>query len=71
MAISVGVVREYDTEKGIGIIEQANGAGVTVYSSAVVHSGLQTLHEGQRVGFLVVDSGEFFQAENIVLLESS
>ncbi len=71
MTISVGTVKMYDEDKGVGFIEHGNGAGVTVYANAVARSGLLTLRKGQRVGFLVIDNENLLQAENIVILDNA
>ena len=66
--MSSGTVKFFNSTKGFGFIEQGGGQpDVFVHISAVERSGLQTLAEGQKVNFDVVQdrrSGKF-AAENL------
>jgi cold shock protein len=50
-----GTVKFFNSTKGFGFIEQGGGQpDVFVHISAVERSGMQTLNEGQKVTFDVV-----------------
>lgn len=47
-----GTVKWFNDQKGFGFIVPDNGSNdVFVHISAVQKAGMQTLHEGQKVGF--------------------
>jgi len=53
--MNTGVVKFFNTTKGFGFIQPDDGkADVFVHISAVERSGMQSLHEGQRVSFDIV-----------------
>lgn len=53
--MSAGTVKFFNSVKGFGFIEQGNGQpDVFVHISAVERSGLQSLVEGQKLNFDVV-----------------
>jgi CspA family cold shock protein len=50
--VATGTVKFFNTNKGFGFIEQANGGpDVFVHISALQRSGLEGLAEGQKVSF--------------------
>ena len=49
--MSEGTVKWFNAEKGFGFIQQAEGDDVFVHISAVERAGLNTLNEGQKLGF--------------------
>ena len=50
-----GTVKWFNSQKGFGFIQPANGGqDVFVHISAVERAGLRELREGQRVAFEVV-----------------
>jgi CspA family cold shock protein len=50
-----GVVKFFNTQKGFGFIQPADGSkDVFVHISAVERAGMSTLNEGQKVTFDVV-----------------
>lgn len=52
--MQVGVVKWFNGQKGFGFIQpEEGGADVFVHASAVERAGMQGLHEGQRIGFVV------------------
>ncbi|MFG1423706.1 cold-shock protein [Roseixanthobacter liquoris] len=54
--MATGTVKFFNTQKGFGFIQQdGGGADVFVHISDVERSGLNTLNEGQKVSFDVVD----------------
>ena len=55
--MQTGTVKWFNSQKGFGFIEpEAGGKDVFVHISAVERAGLQSLVEGQKVGFeLLVD----------------
>ena len=63
-----GTVKWFNSQKGFGFIQPANGGqDVFVHISAVERAGMSTLNEGQSVSFdIVADrrSGKF-AAENL------
>jgi cold shock protein len=63
-----GVVKWFNTTKGFGFIApDGGGKDVFVHVTAVQRAGLQTLNEGQRVTFDVVDDRKGKKAENLVV----
>jgi CspA family cold shock protein len=66
--VTTGTVKFFNTTKGFGFIQPDNGGtDVFVHISAVQRAGLQSLAEGQKVSFEVVQdrrSGKS-AAENI------
>ncbi|MBY0533214.1 MAG: cold-shock protein [Xanthobacteraceae bacterium] len=53
--MSTGTVKWFNTQKGFGFIQPDDGGkDVFVHISAVQRSGLQTLNEGQKISFEVV-----------------
>lgn len=49
---NTGTVKWFNTQKGYGFIENADGSGdVFVHISAVEKAGMQALKEGQTVSF--------------------
>ena len=63
-----GTVKWFNATKGFGFIEQDNGKDVFVHHSAIQADGYQTLDEGARVKFDVVDGPKGSAAENVVQL---
>jgi CspA family cold shock protein len=54
--MTTGTVKWFNETKGFGFIELDNGSGDTfVHISAVQRSGLNTLKEGAKVGFDIVE----------------
>lgn len=49
--MSEGTVKWFNPEKGFGFIQQTAGDDVFVHISAVERAGLNTLNEGQKLGF--------------------
>ncbi|MGA8321201.1 MAG: cold-shock protein [Xanthobacteraceae bacterium] len=54
--MSTGTVKWFNSQKGFGFIQPEDGGkDVFVHISAVERAGLNTLNEGQKVFFDVVD----------------
>jgi CspA family cold shock protein len=54
--MSTGTVKWFNNQKGFGFIQPEDGGkDVFVHISAVERAGLNTLNEGQKVSFDVVD----------------
>jgi CspA family cold shock protein len=49
--MSAGTVKWFNATKGFGFIQQDGGDDVFVHISAVERAGLNTLNEGQKIGF--------------------
>ncbi|MEC7965181.1 MAG: cold-shock protein [Pseudomonadota bacterium] len=68
--MTTGTVKWFNETKGFGFIELDNGSGDTfVHISAVQRSGLDSLKEGAKVGFDIIEdrmSGKS-SAENLQL----
>jgi CspA family cold shock protein len=47
----MGIVREYDRTRGLGIIEMETGERAFVRYSAILGEGVRVLHSGDRVAF--------------------
>ena len=65
--MATGTVKWFNSEKGFGFIEQADGGpDVFVHFSAIESDGYRELRENQRVEFNVKDGDKGPQAENVV-----
>ncbi|MCO6439588.1 MAG: cold-shock protein [Nitrococcus mobilis] len=54
--MAIGTIKWFNSVKGYGFIQPENGSrDVFVHISAVERSGLETLNEGQRVSYEVVE----------------
>ena len=62
-----GTVKWFNSQKGYGFIQPADGGGkdVFVHISAVERAGLSTLNEGQRVEYEIVSNRGKDSAENL------
>ncbi|HMN50732.1 MAG TPA: cold-shock protein [Xanthobacteraceae bacterium] len=61
-----GVVKFFNTQKGFGFIQPADGSkDVFVHISAVERSGMSTLNEGQKVTFEIVNERGKLAASNL------
>jgi CspA family cold shock protein len=66
--MATGTVKWFNATKGFGFIApDGGGKDVFVHVTAVQRAGLQSLSEGQRVTFDVVDDRKGKKAENLVL----
>jgi len=63
-----GTVKWFNSTKGFGFIERADGQDVFVHYSAIDSTGYRSLEEGQRVEFNVVDGQKGPQAQNVVVI---
>ena len=64
-----GTVKWFNSGKGYGFIERAEGPDVFVHFSALPdNGGYRNLEEGQHVEFDVVQGQKGPQAENVVLI---
>ena len=62
-----GTVKWFNTEKGFGFIEPAEGGkDVFVHITAVHQAGLQTLKEGQKVSYDLIENRGREAAGNLV-----
>jgi CspA family cold shock protein len=68
--MATGVVKWFNPTKGYGFIVPDDGAGsdVFVHISAVEKAGLNTLNDGQKVGYELVNNKGKTSAENLQLL---
>ena len=63
-----GTVKWFSNEKGYGFIERAEGEDVFVHFSAITMDGYNSLQEGQRVEFEVVQGQKGLQAANVSVI---
>ncbi|WP_256084055.1 cold-shock protein, partial [Staphylococcus aureus] len=61
-----GTVTWFNAEKGFGFIEREDGSDVFVHFSAIAEDGSQSLEEGPKVEFDIVDGARGEQAANVV-----
>ncbi len=61
-----GKVKWFNSEKGFGFIERAEGKDVFVHFSAIQDQGFKDLEEGQAVKFTVTKTDKGFQAKNVI-----
>lgn len=61
-----GTVKWFNSEKGFGFIQPANGGkDVFVHISAVERAGLSGLNEGQQISYELVENRGRTSAENL------
>ncbi len=60
-----GTVKWFNSEKGFGFIEQAEGPDVFVHFSEIQGTGYKTLDEGQAVEFEVTQGPKGAQASQV------
>ncbi|APH05463.1 cold-shock protein [Bacillus weihaiensis] len=65
---TTGTVKWFNSEKGFGFIEVAEGNDVFVHFSAITGEGFKTLEEGQQVEFNIVEGNRGPQADDVVKL---
>jgi CspA family cold shock protein len=54
-----GIVKSFDSEKGYGFIQPADGSiAVFVHAKAVLSAGMNTLVEGQKLTFEIEQDGK-------------
>ena len=64
-----GTVKWFNSGKGYGFIQRAEGADVFVHFNAIINNGgYRSLEEGQRVQFNVVQGQKGLQAENVEVI---
>ena len=61
-----GKVKWFNEAKGYGFIQQDNGPDVFVHFSAIKTEGFNTLAEGQRVQFDIVEDEKGLKAANVI-----
>ncbi len=62
-----GTVKWFNSDKGFGFIQRANGEDVFVHFNAISGTGYKSLSEGQRVEFSVAKGQKGLQAEEVVV----
>jgi cold shock protein len=66
LTMAVGTVKFFNTQKGFGFIHPADGGpDVFVHISAVQRAGMQSLAEGQRLSYEVVEERGKKAASNL------
>ncbi|KTC97260.1 cold shock protein [Legionella geestiana] len=64
-----GTVKWFNDDKGYGFISRDEGEDVFVHFRSIVSgAGRKTLHEGQRVQFVVTKGPKGLQAEDVTSL---
>ena len=61
-----GTVKWFNVSKGFGFITRDKGDDIFVHYRAIRGEGHRTLHEGQRVEFLVATRDKGLQAEDVI-----
>jgi CspA family cold shock protein len=64
-----GTVKWFDDRKGYGFIERDNGDDIFVHHSQIEGTGFRTLHEGDRVEFVVGQGRKGPAAQNVRKIE--
>lgn len=63
-----GTVKWFNSSKGYGFIERADGEDVFVHYSAIEGGGYKNLEEGQQVEFEITEGKKGPQAQNLKVL---
>jgi cold shock protein len=65
MAVAIGTVKWFNSQKGYGFISREDGPDVFVHHSAIQGEGYKSLEENQKVEFDVTESPKGPQAANV------
>jgi cold shock protein len=68
---TTGIVKWFSLEKGYGFIGTKTGKDVFIGAKEVRNAGLDTLHEGQQVSFIIKETTRGAHAESLLLVETS
>ena len=63
-----GTVKWFNSSKGYGFIQRAEGDDVFVHFQAIVGEGYKTLQEGQQVEFTVAQGQKGLQAQEVKVI---
>ena len=67
----IGTVKWYNSTKGYGFITPKDSKkDVFVHSSAILNSGIDELHENQKVEYTLITKNDKTSADEIVILNS-
>jgi len=67
----IGTVKWYNSTKGYGFITPNDRKkDVFVHSSAILNSGIDELHENQKVEYTLITKNDKTSADEIVVLNS-
>jgi cold shock protein len=66
--MSRGIVRSFDAEQGVGLIAQDDGPAEIEARNADIEYGAESLAEGLKVEFDVVEREQVLRAANIKVL---
>jgi cold shock protein len=66
-----GTVKWFNSEKGYGFIQQADGPDLFVHYSEIQGRGFRTLNEGDRVEFEITEGRKGKQASAVSVLEQN
>ncbi|MBU0558448.1 MAG: cold-shock protein [Bacteroidetes bacterium] len=62
-----GTVKWFNSSKGYGFIQQAEGEDVFVHYQSITGDGFKTLEEGQKVEFTIGEGQKGPQAKDVIL----
>ena len=65
----LGSVKWFSASKGFGFITRDKGEDIFVHFRSIAGNGQRTLHEGQRVEFVVTEGSKGLQAEDVSALK--
>jgi len=65
IAVAIGIVKWFSSQKGYGFISQENGPDVFVHHNAIQGEGSKGLEENQKVEFDVTQGPKGPQAANV------
>ena len=67
----IGTVKWYNSTKGYGFITPKDSKkDVFVHSSAILNSGIDELHENQKVEYTLITKNDKTSADEIVIINS-
>ena len=66
---TTGIVKWFNSDKGVGFIQQQSGPDVFVHFKSIINSGgYKTLEENQKVEFSIGQGPKGLQAQNVKII---
>ena len=65
-----GTVKWFNDAKGFGFIQRESGEDIFVHFRAIQGDGYRSLHDGQKVEFVVTEGEKGLQAEEVTKVDA-